>query len=161
MWPSEEIVFLKGDATQQLHFKPPIAQQHADPSDNNCITCHNAVDFCGSTMNYCQECQGSDNSCMNAQNHVTDTEEIPPNNKEEFHIPDEERDDFPAFLDYDSYIQVIINSRSLIKAVHIVCILLQLTTIMKKRGHLVGKLTHQAYNTTNTMVKRAWRVLHC
>ena len=159
MWPSEEIVFLKGDATQQLHFKPPIAQQHVDPSDNNCITCHNAVDFCGSTMNYCQECQGSDNSCMNAQNHVTDTEEIPPNNKEEFHIPDEERDDFPAFLDYDSYIQVIINSRSLIKAVHIVCILLQLTTIMKKRGHLVGKLTHQAYNTTNTMVKRAWRVL--
>ena len=73
--------------------------------------------------------------------------------------PDEERDDFPAFLDYDSYIQIIINSRSLIKAVHIVCILLQLTTIMKKRGHLVGKLTHQAYNTTNTMVKRAWRVL--
>ena len=204
-WPSEEIVFLQGDIKNQLQFKQPVAQQHAE-NGNNCVQCYNSADFCGRTYNYCQECHGSDTKCMNAEFHVQesstdkvaedelgsykvakdglgtcevaedglgsykvaeeglDSYEVAEDGTgspgdEEFPIPPEEKDDYPGILDYDTYVRIIINSRSLIKVIHVVCILLHIANFIRARREGGNPSLNILHQFGMTMVKKAWRVI--
>ena len=66
-WPSSEIVFLKIQDGEPVHYSPPVAQQHAD--NFSCIVCSDDKDFCGSMTTFCQDCQTQDPHCISASHH--------------------------------------------------------------------------------------------
>ena len=157
-WPPDEIVFLQGDVKNQLQFKQPVAQQHVEQLDINCMVCHNIRDFCGKANNYCKDCHGSDNRCANASFHL-DKDAQPPSSNEEFPVTDEDKDDYQGILDYDTYIRIIINCRSLIKSIHVVCILLHLANLIRMKRDKVAITLTKVPRPNHTMLNKAWRVI--
>ena len=164
-WPPEEITFIKADHDNLLVYQPPVAQQHhpvpqSDDNSASCNMCLDNSDFCGITTTICSHCLTNDPQCFSAHTHSTGKNKDPPIEKDPLVSVDEE-DHFQGYLDYKTYCNIIINSRSIIKVVNIVVLLCRLAKFINKKKNGSTNTFSNMFPTPPSGHEKsvAWRII--
>ena len=148
-WPPPDIVFLQSSKEDNLVYQPPVAQQHS-ANQSNCLRCNSDQDYCGLLTTICSQCHGADPLCITAEDHLDHHQTVniykthsegaqpPGGNQPPGDSPtscqDQELDHITKFtLPPDTYIGILANSRSLLKVLGIVSILIRIAQFFNAR----------------------------